>query len=235
MSEPLTDPALGGNLDTAPVGENGAEETTEVVEGSGLTPEGFIPKDRFDGLMSSFNKAQAEAKAKAEEVSALEARIAQYEAQLTKPQEEPVVTDNADITALTQAVSQLAELVTGQVEKGNQSDIESVWNDFPEAVEFKDLFVADSADALRPLLEDFTGRLKKVTGDSAPAGEVTEAAEVTPTEPLGGGGVTAPSIDPTAGDDLAKAVAARDVDAALAALRKKTYGEEDGLVLTPTS
>lgn len=235
MSDLLTDAAPSTEEPTAPVGESGDAPSGEVVGGSSADPEGFVPKERFDGLMSSFNKAQADAKAKAEEVSALEARIAQMEAQLTKPNQENEVTDSADtIARLESQIAQLTELVSGVATRGIEAEMEAVWSEFPDAAPFKDLFVADNPNDLREVVSTFSERLKGVA--PAPAGDTTEppaAQESTP--PAGGGGVAVPSQDLTPTVELQEAIAKRDVAGYLAAKAKQVHGDEGGLKLSSTS
>jgi hypothetical protein len=236
LSDLLTNAAPSTDDGAAPVGEIDAAASGEVDSGSSAQPEGFIPKERFDGLMSSFNKAQAEAQAKAEEVSALEARLAILEAQLTKPEpQENEVADSDTISRLEAQIAQLTELVGSVANRSLESDMEAVWSEFPEATPFKDLFVANTPEDLRETVAAFTERLRAVTAPAEAPAPQEQAPAPAASAPQGAGGV-AISTDaqaPTAA--LRDAIANRDVAGYLKAKAQVEFGDEGGVALSPTS
>lgn len=250
MSNSLTEPAPTSTEATPPVGDQGSPQASEV--GNGSVPAGFIPEDRFNGLMSSFNQAQAEAQARANENAQLTERLTQLEQQLASNQTkepEDMADANPQVEALTQQIEALTALVQQQAAAGQEAQMEQVWNEFEVAKPFKDLFVANDAEELRGVVSVFAERLQPLLAGAAPAapaagGEPSSAgvgATGTPSSPVdaapsGGGGVGAP---PSGGGDgkaqLKEAIAKRDVTAYLAAKALDAFGDEDGLALSPSS
>lgn len=240
LSNLLTEPAPDGEEDAAPVGEPGIAQPNEVGDGSSpVIPEGFVPEERFNGLMSSFNKAQAEAQARAEEVSTLTERLAAIEAKvLDEPKpEESLEVSNPELEQMQNQLAALTELITSQATSSAEREMEAVWDEFEEAKPFKDLFVASNAEDLREVVSTFSERLKGFTASGGEPAAEEQAGNTAPAveAPSGGGGVGVVTDSPTAPVQLQEAIAKRDVAAYLKAKAQATYGDESGLTLSPTN
>lgn len=165
MSDTLTDAAPVEPTAVAPVGEPAPVTNSEVDEGSG---DRNVPVERFNGLMSSFNRLQSE---KAD----LEKQLSELRSNLeTKPTQETPAPVSDDTSA------QIRELRDMLVEERLKSARRDVLDEFPEAKPFADLIVADSPDDLRSMARLIAERVKGIAPGPAPvATDVVENTEVT--------------------------------------------------------
>lgn len=220
MSETLSDPALGDHVAAPSVEDQAPAEVAEVDVASAPTsePQDFVPKSRFNGLMSSYNRTQ-------NELQAAQARLAALEAQLAeKPEQEMPVTD---VSGLEAKVNDLAALlIEQQMENARLKALE----EFPEAKPFADLINASTPTEIRQVAEAIAQRVRAAGGTEAEAQaaagaavEVAEAAaEETTTEapevPVVAGGTTYDSqVLPS--EAVQDAIAKKDFASYLAAKR----------------
>lgn len=168
MSDTLTTdaPALGS---AAPSVEEVAPETTGEANGGSEDGE-LIPVARFNGLMSSFNKAQTR-------VAALEAEVSELRSGLnSKPEQEKPAPVSDELLAV---VTQLREELTGERMKNARR---AVLDDYPEAKPFADLIVADSEEELREMAKVISERVKGIAPAPAGTPEVPVAETTSTTE-----------------------------------------------------
>lgn len=172
MSDALTTTAPG---DTTAVTPPVAPEVTPVVPSGSTTSTEVVPAERFNGLMSSFNRLQTESDAR---IAALEAeanslRTAQETTDVTEPTTTPQ-TDPA-IAALVEQNERLLATLNAQNAEAAKA---RVLAKYPDAAVFADMLVGDDEAALEAVAATITERLKP----AAPAsGETTPpAAPVTP-------------------------------------------------------
>lgn len=139
-----------------------AGEVTDSSASDGRTPEGFIEKARFDGLMG---RLQREINTTAQMQAELEAlRSAREEAPVSDP-------------ALAQEVQALRSLLLEERAENARKDVLAK---YPELTGFADLLIADTPEEMRALAEDFSTRLKQATGSVAPPAAAEETPQVSP-------------------------------------------------------
>lgn len=192
MSDALTEASP-----ETPAGEPPSVEGTDpavveaVADGSaGETPAKTVDVERFNGLMSSHQKALSDLRASEAARAALEARLEQ--------QETPVVTEsNEEIQALR------AELKEQRLETAKAEALK----DFPAAGPLADFIVGDTAAEIRevtkaiaqrltdafptPVIEEAAAAASEAEQVSTPAGETAEAVVA----PSIAGGTTPPGAD----------------------------------------
>lgn len=186
MSESLTDAAPVEDTAATSVEDSAPVVQSEVDAGSG---DRSVPVERFNGLMSSFNREKAR-------VADLERQLSELRSELnTKPdQEKPVqVPENDDIR------TELASLRELLVEERMKNIRRSVLDEYPDAKPFADLIVADTEDDLRQMAKLISERLKGNSTETttpeatevpteAAATETAEAVEEVQEPPVTGGG-----------------------------------------------
>lgn len=237
MSDTLTDSAPGAGEDSPPVGNEGSPAPTSVEGGSGSGEEQGVSAERFNGLMSSFHKAQAQVNAEKVAREAAEAENARLRSQLeasnTNPtnQEDTPVSDNnqsGQIAQLTEAVANLTRLVGESVVAPKQREelLGSYTDEEREALSaFEDLMVADTPEDQKAVADEILGRLRTMGALGEPAS--SEGQEPPPEgeePPVSGpsGDVGAPDLD----ENLQKAAERGDMQAALAVrLQQANRGE----------
>lgn len=242
MSETLTDAALVAGEEAPPVGDDAPlQGGSEVDTGSGSGHEEYVSKDRFNGLMSSFNKAQSELQAALSRVEALESDLNSRNAE---PQEKQSLSDTS---TLEQQVAQLSQMLMAERLENAKA---KVLAEFPEAAPFADLIVANTPDDLRDMAQAIAERAKKAGLASVPASEgdkaessaaapeapaaaaAPAAVPEAPEAPILGGGPAADAGAPTgAADSVAEAIKNKDFLGFLRAQRARQDADlalEDG-------
>lgn len=219
-----------------PVGSMEAPEADEaVVEASGGDGKS-IPVERFNGLMSKFNKTQAELRQEQEARALLEHRIQELESQqFNQPHTEADVSDPADIAELKEQVSALNQmLLQAQLENAKAK----VFEEFPEAKPFADLISASDEESLRALAKDIAERTRGIVPAGKPAesgaseqAEVVEEPPVNPDVPVAGSGPGLVSQPVGNQEKVAEAIKKRDFLAFLAA-KREAAGADSDLVLS---
>jgi hypothetical protein len=245
LSEPLTDAAPASSDSTTPVGDSGAPATSEVVGGSG-PGEGVVPAERFNGLMSSFNRTQAQLAEREAELQALRAQLAQPP--VNEPQENQPVTaateaptaEVAELRAqLAEVQGQLAQVSQHFAEQNRDRMFQTLVQEFPEVAPFADLIVADTPDQARALAQEISERVQQVKGQtqssttepaSEPAAQEQNPAPQAQAAPTGAGGVAFASEAPAT--SRAEAIKAGDFAAWMKAAAQEAIAGEDGLVLS---
>lgn len=202
MSEPLTDAAPGVEADAVSSVEDVSAQTqpTAVVEASGV-PEGYIEKDRFNGLMSKFHQMQNERDALAAEVEAIRTQLS------TRP--EPEAPEN--MSELAELQGQVEALTSLLMSKQVEEEKAKVLAEFPEAAPFSDLIVANTPDEYRRMAEEIANRAKGIAPATASEPVVeSETTTETPTtdEPpvLSGAPATGLSTPVGADDEATEAL-----------------------------
>ena len=205
MSDTLTDAAPAENEAVPPVGVEAPVVTSEVDAGSGDGR--FVPVERFNGLMSSFNRAQTQ-------VSALERQLSELRSELnTKPaQEEPKQVSDEISTRL----QRLEELL---VEERMKNVRHSVLDDYPEVKPFADLIVADTEEDLRQMAKLLSERVKGLV----PAPTNTEVTEPEPTTQVTEPAVPAVEEPPVVGGGTAYVGGAAVEDKVTDAIRRRSF------------
>lgn len=244
MGTPLTETAPADAAEDPSVEDQSPEVDSEVDDGSGRseTPPGFIPENRFNGLMGRFHQEQERASRAEAQVSELQARIEALE-QASRPgndstpatQEQSNVTDtNGGDREVIQSLQQQVEMLTGLLLQDHRSKTaETVFQEYPEAKPFEDLIRADDPEEFRQVAADIAQRIR---GFAPPAqggeGGSTDTTPVDSDPPAGAGAVPFEESKPEPSAELQDAIARRDWTAAIAAKAKQVYGDDqDGLVL----
>lgn len=202
--------------DGSPVGES--PELEEVVAESHDDGK-FVSVERFNGLMSSFNKTQN--------------RVKELEAELASRPNPVQVEDNPlsdEVTALTQQVQTLLSMLN-QREQG--SALEAALRDYPEAAPFADLIRGDTAEEMRDVARVLHERVTGLKGgvQTPPAATQDSAPPAAPpvSEPpvLPGGG----SVSDVASlrEQVNEAIKRRDFSAAMAAKFALQQAQEGAL------
>lgn len=228
MSELLTETAP---LDDFEVSE--APQSFDAVEsdsGEGLGK--HVPAERFNGLMSKFNKTQGELDAERQYRLQLEDRLNQFEAA------------NIDITPKENTVAEVTDLQT-QVEALTQmlarQQVESVRRDvlteFPDIAPFVDLIEAPDPESFRSLASTLNERVQVLKISDGATGvtpndiiEAVDAAGVVSSAPEvdipifgGGSGSMAPAEGSQ--DRISEAIKNRDFGAFMRAKTEQTSSE----------
>lgn len=190
---PETDPAAPSVEDPAP------GDGTAVADGSAGDSGEW--KRRFDGLMASSQRREADLRAQLE---AAQARI--------ESQETPEVADEAVLAKL-EAIEERARKAERKV------NLREVLDRHPEAKPLADLIVGDTLEDMESVAAAIAERLRPATapepeptaeGDEPPAATASTEPEA-PEAPVIGGGNTAP-VQPTTSDAVKAALAAGSWD-----------------------
>lgn len=210
MSDTLTAAAPAQSEAVAPVGEPAPTPSSEVDGGSG---DGTIPVARFNGLMSSFNKAQAE---KAD----LERQITELRSALeTKPTQEKPTPVSDDTSA------QIRELRDMLMEERLKSARREVLDEYPDAKPFADLIVADTQEDLREMAKLISDRLKGVTAPAATT-EVTTETEAPAEQVTAPVAAAAPVVEaPVTAAGVAVEGQPNVEDRVVDAIKKRSFGD----------
>lgn len=235
MSEPLTGDAPV--VDDAVSGFEAPEVPAAVEASSGSGDGKTIPVERFNGLMSTFNKAQAELERVKRERLDLEDRLREFEARINDTdddREDPVAND--EVARLNEQVQMLTNML---VSKEVQGAKESLVKEFPDIAPFADLIDGNDPAAMRALAEQLNERVqvfKAVNGEppATPSSEeappaAPEAQEQPPTqEPpvFGGGSGQVPPGGSDIQDRINEAIKNRDLGAFMQAKTEQALQPE---------
>ena len=193
----------------APGSEVAEESVTETA------PPDVVSADRFNGLMSTFNKTQDELKTARERAAELEARLAAIEApegNRTTVSEAPEL--EARIDALT------SMLLEERMETARQAAI----RDYPEAAPLADLIVGNTPEDIREMARTIASRMPKATpeadsstgeADTEPTEDAPEGVDEPEVPVLGGG--AAYSGEPNIDERVAEAIQKRSFSDLIAA------------------
>lgn len=203
MSEALSPEAPETDSVAPSVEATAPEDGTAVADGSaGEAETKMVEADRFNGLMSSHQRALAD-------LAAERARVAELEARITSQEENPEVADEAILARLDQMEerAQRAE---------REAALSRALAQYPDAAPFADLIVAQDAADIESVAAAIAERAATL---KAPA-EVTEPVvdgEPVVTEPVVeapviGGGHQAPG-EPSTNEALSAALEAGDWNA----------------------
>lgn len=229
MSEPLTE-ATPELFEAAPEVPDSGEA---VVDDSGSGESKVVPAERFNGLMSKFNKTNEELAAERESRMLLEARLQEFEA-LNNDNNWPKETDMADVSALQSQVELLTQMLAQQQVTGVKNEVLS---EFPDIAPFIDLIEASDADSFRNLASTLNERVQiiKTAGNAAgdTGGEdfgagVPNGAPVAPPAvevPVFGGGSGAVTSSEGTPDRIAEAIRNKDFGAFMRAKTEATASE----------
>lgn len=228
MSELLAETAP---LDDFEVPE--APESFDAVEsdsGEGLGKQ--VPAERFNGLMSKFNKTQEQLDAERQYRMQLEDRLNQIEAASIdiNPKENAVT----DVTNLQSQVEMLTNMLARQQVESTRRD---VLNEFPDIAPFVDLIEAPDPESFRSLASTLNERVQviKVSNGATnvtpndiieavdPVGTVSAAPEVE--VPVFGGGSGAMAPAEGSQDRIAEAIKNRDFGAFMRAKTEQSSSE----------
>lgn len=193
-----------------------APETAAAVASDSAGDGKTIPVERFNGLMSTYQRAQAELEAE-------RARRTQLEAQLASKQETPNVADNEEL------LQEVRDLKRALAQRDLKDVRREVLKDYPEAKPFADLIIGESEEDLRTVARTIAERMRTIrtqetsneVNDDEPVVEPTNsAADVDDSEPpvIAGGS----SIDATHNPDerVADAIKSGSLTAYLKAKRE---------------
>lgn len=158
MSEVLSSDAPAQES-AVPSVEVTAPETTAAVASDSAGDGKTIPVERFNGLMSTYQRTQAELEVE-------RTRRAQLEAQLASNQETPNVADNEEL------LQEIRDLRSRLAQRDLKDVRKEVLKDYPEAKPFADLIVGESEDDLRTVARTIAERMRTIQ-----AQEVTSEVE----------------------------------------------------------
>ncbi len=230
MSTPLTEAAPAPSADDPTVVDPAPVATSEVDEGSGL--DGVVPVERFNGLMSSLGKAQAQVAERDAELEALRAELATSQPPKEVPVAEPTGTESPELLELRQMVVGLQEQLAGVAEhvvadqRGQLT--RQLVEEFPDVEPLADFIVANSADEARQLAQELAERVRVIRGQAPTATEpvVTEQAPAPQGQaPATGAGVAYVSDPPT--NERAEAIRKGDFAGWMEAKAREAMGARD--------
>lgn len=230
MSSPNTAPTDDAAVET-PVGDEAPEVEGEVGSESTHVPDGYIEKNRFDGLMGRFHREQAEKQRLEQELREARERLESLHAQANTSEETPVADE-----ALAQEVAALKQML---MEERLESRRANVLEKYPEAKPFADLIVGDTPEDFEAMAREVAERVRSATGGPAPTAEAPSdtATDVTPPSDAAPEAPAAPAAPPVTGgaaafdggsavqDRVRQAIDARDFGAYL---RAKAEGLASG-------
>lgn len=232
MSEPLTE-ATPESFEAAPeVPEIGEA----VVDDSGSGESKVVPAERFNGLMSKFNKTNEELANARQNQAELEARLQEFEA-LNYDNNWPKETDMADVSALQSQVELLTQMLAQQQVTGVKNEVLS---EYPDIAPFIDLIEASDADSFRNLASTLNERVQIIKSAGNAAGSAggedfgavvsneTPAAPPVVEAPVFGGGSGVVSSSEGTPNRIAEAIRNKDFGAFM---RAKTEAETSELTL----
>lgn len=230
MSEPLTE--------TAPDSEFAAFEDAPgafeaAVEDSGSGGGKTVPAERFNGLMSKFNKTNEQLAYERQQRMDLESRLERLE--LNEYDFMPKEPDMPDVTNLQQQVEILTQMLAQQQVDSVRRE---VLTEYPDIAPFVDLIEAPNAESFKELAKTLNERVQvlKVVGDGQ--GESPETVIVSEAEaavadagapeaevPVFGGGSGAMSPAPSSEDRIADAIRNKDFGAFMRAKTEQVSSE----------
>lgn len=227
MSELLAETAPSEDLAAeAPISAGAVESD------SGGGSDKQVPAERFNGLMSKFNKTQEELDAERQYRLQLEERLNQIEAASIdiNPKENAVT----DVTNLQSQVEMLTNMLARQQVESTRRD---VLNEFPDIAPFVDLIEAPDPESFRSLAATLNERVQvlKVSNGATdvtpndiieavdPVGAVSAAPEVE--VPVFGGGSGAMAPAEGSQDRIAEAIKNRDFGAFMRAKTEQASSE----------
>jgi hypothetical protein len=229
LNELLTEssPENGSTVDEALVPDSAVGTDSGTSEGKTVSAE------RFNGLMSKFNKTHEELDTERQYRMDLEARLHELEAKANENQ--PKDNKMTDVTNLENQVQVLTQMLAQQQIEGVKR---SVLEEFPDVAPFVDLIEAGDAESFRSLAKTLNERvqvLKISSGalDGTPDNSIIEATpEVAAVEsnnaidaPVFGGGSGAMAPSPDAQDRIAEAIRNKDFGAFMRAKTEATASE----------
>lgn len=221
MSELLTDPApVVDGADTGVPDMSAQVPPPAVGEASG-DPEGYVPKERFNGLMATYQRTEAELKSQLAEHQATISSLTEQLSNRPEPEAAPSMSDSQ----IEELQGQVAALTQMLVQQNLENTKASVLAEFPEAAPFADLIVANDPDDYRRMAQEIANRAKGIAPAAPPAEGEQQVTEPTSpvTEPPIVGGPPPESISSPAGaeDKVAEAIRNGDFQALLAAKREQ--------------
>lgn len=216
MSSPNTAPTDDVAVET-PVGDEAPKVEGEVGSESTHVPDGYIEKNRFDGLMGRFHKEQAEKQRLEQELQEARERLESLHAQANTSEETPVADE-----ALAQEVAALKQML---MEERLESRRASVLEKYPEAKAFADLIVGDTADDFEAMAREVAARVRSVAGGEADADAPSDTAtDVTPPSDAAPEAPAAPAAPPVTGGAAAFDGGSAVQDRVRQAIEAKDFG-----------
>lgn len=223
--------------DSAPDSEDAAYEVPSeglaVEEGSGVSEAKVVAAERFNGLMSKFNKTQTELDSERQYRIELETRLQDLEARTNdiKTEEHSMT----DVSGLQSQVEMLTQMLAHQQVESVRKD---VLTQYPDIEPFIDLIEAPDVDAFRGLANTLNERIQIMKNVNAgvvvsPYEESVEQAPVaiepvqTPIvePPIFGGGSGAMAPAEGSEDRISEAIKNRDFGAFMRAKTEQTSSE----------
>ena len=210
-----------------------APELIEAVEDeSGVGGAKQVPAERFNGLMSKFNKTNEELATERQYRLDLEARLqalefTEYDMQVKEPQ-------MADVSNLQNQVELLTQMLAQQQVANVRKD---VLTEFPDIAPFVDLIEAPDPESFRSLAQTLNERVQVMKTASGGIGDIQESLpdpvapvleeQVVPQidAPVFGGGSGAMAPAPGTEDRVAEAIKNRDFGAFMRAKTEQASSE----------
>lgn len=239
MSEPLTEAAPASPGDATPVGDTSTPPASEVVGGSG-PGEAVVPAERFNGLMSTYNRTQAQLAEREAELAALRAQLASPQNGTQETQPVTAATEGATVEVaelraqLAEVQGQLAQVSQHFAEQNKDQLFRNLVQEFPDVEPFADLIVANSPDEARALAQEISERVQAVKGQPTPPASEPEPQGQAPAPqaqepPAGAGGVA--YVNEAPATSRAEAIKAGDFAAWMKAAATEAVTQDD-LVLS---
>lgn len=180
--------------------------------GSAASEESVVPKARFDGLMSAYQRDKARLEA---EIEALKARL--------DSTPEPEVRDVAqrdDLDTIRAEIGELRELLLGErLEKARYEAVAK----YPEVAPLADLLVGSSPEEIEAMAAEVATRLAGLSGttpatETPPVGPPEKGEPEPPTQ-------SAPPLGPNVADVVSEAIQKGDFTAYLEAVASRAAQE----------
>jgi len=199
-----------------------APPAAEAVEVGSVDSTEVIPKERFNGLMSTYNREKAAWEAERE------AMLAENE-RLSEAGTESDVSDEV----LTELQALRQELLNEKLSNARKAAIEK----YPGAKPLADLIIGNSPDEIEAMAAEISSRLEGLT---APAGapEADASGEVEPAPAAAApvapqvGGAAAFDADATVDDEMHAALDSKDFGAFLRAAAQRAENSQGNAELT---
>ena len=233
MSEPLTEAAP----DAVAEAFEAPAPVEAVVDDSGSGENKIVPAERFNGLMSKFNKTNEELAIERQYRMELESRLQEFEADNDDARFEE--TSMTDVGNLQSQVELLTQMLSQQQVNSTRKDI---LTEFPDIAPFVDLIEAPDPESFRGVAQTLNERVQVIkaagngggvetpvqefVAESAPIAETAVAPQ--PDAPVFGGGSGALAPASGSGDRVAEAIRNRDFGAFM---RAKTESSDSELTL----
>lgn len=184
MTDALTPDIHGDGEAVAPVGTPAPSTEPSVESGSATDQEPkSVPVERFNGLMATLGQTQNELKA-------LQAQVAAFQADQSKQETEPDVSDDTTRQELAALRNELAQ---ERLERARQV----VLDEFPDAKPFGDLIVASTVEEMRGLARELASRAAALKAPATPAAEADATADATATTDADATAATTPETEAT--------------------------------------